>query len=225
MENIREKKSRLIFNGILEDIKSNKLKKGEVLPSEADYARQYNCGRGSVREAMQVLEFLGMLRKQAGVGTTVENFSLDSVFNPAGIYFELDSSVMMQVVEFREIFEEIITQKLCSNIEKEDLEAVEEILALNKFYFERNNYEKYSEYDYKFHRALAYATRNIVIENIFNLIFPFLKYMTDENIKNPQNLDETLRDHSDLIESIKNRDARQAKKVIGRHIEHIKSFL
>jgi GntR family transcriptional repressor for pyruvate dehydrogenase complex len=225
MENTKEKKSKLIFNKILQDISSKRLKRGDVLPSEAELSIKYNVGRGSIREAMQVLEFLGVVRKQAGIGTTVEDFSIDSIFNPAGLHFQLDRNVLLQVVEFRGIFEEIIVRMLCKNIEKEDLEEIEEILALNKFHFERNNYKKYSEYDYKFHRALACATHNIVVENIFNMIFPFLRYMTEENIKNPGRLEETLKDHFELVEIIKTKNTKKAKEIIDRHIKHIKGFI
>ena len=225
MEKTGDKKARAVFNRIIEEIRSNNYKEGDILPSEAELSKKFEVGRGSIREATQVLEILGVVRKQAGIGTVVEKFSINSVFNPAGLHFELDHSNLIQVLEFREIFEEIIIKMLLKKISKEDLEKIEEILALNKFYFERNNYEKYSEYDYKFHKALACATNNIVIENIFNLIFPFLRYMAVENVKNPERLNETLKDHFEIVESIKKKDMKKAKKTISRHIKHVRDFL
>ena len=221
----KEKKSRFVFNEIKKDIKNHNLKSGDILPSEAELSKKYDVGRGSVREAMQVLEFMGVVRKQAGIGTTIQDFSLNSIFNPADIHFDLDRDILMQVLEFRGMFEEIIIRMLCQNIEEQDLEEIEKTVALNKFYLDRKNYKKYSEYDYRFHWSMAAATHNIVIENIFNMIYPFLKYMTEENIKKPERLEETLKEHFELVEIIKSKDAKRAKDIIGRHIKHIKGFI
>ncbi len=224
MHNIGEKKSSIIFNNIINDIKIGKIKSGDVLPSEAELSTINKVGRGSVREAMNALEMMGIVRRQAGNRTIIENLSIDSIFNPAGLHFEVGYENLIQVLEFREVFEEIVLKILIKKISEEDTKNLREILNLNKLYYDNGNIKKFSEYDYLFHRSLAYATHNIVIQNIHDLIFPFLKYII-ESTRFEENLYLTLNDHFEIFNCIETKNYRKAKKFIGMHIKHVKVFL
>jgi len=225
MDESREKKSIVIFKQIIQDIKTQKLNGGDVLPSESELSKIYDVGRGSIREALHALEALGIVKKQAGIGTVLENFSLESIFNPAGLLFELDYNNLVQVLEFREIFEEIVVKMLPGKIIEKDIENLEEILALTQFYYDRKNTIKFSEFDYKFHQALAESTHNIVIVSMFNMIFPFLKYILSQTVNIPENLIDTLNEHAEILELIKTNQIEATGKIIKRHIVRVKDFL
>ncbi|MBM3709226.1 MAG: FadR family transcriptional regulator [Actinobacteria bacterium] len=224
-EDLKSKKSIQVFRQIIEDIKTQKLNGGDVLPSEAELSKRYSVGRGSIREALNALEALGIVKKQVGIGTILEDFTLESIFNPAGLLFELDYNNLKQVLDFREIFEEIVLKMLPGKITDKDIENLEEILALTKFYHERNDKKKFAEYDYKFHQVLASSTHNIVIISIFNMIYPFLKYILSQTVDIPENLIETINDHSEIIELIKVNNIAATQIVIKRHIQRVKKFL
>ncbi|MCL5072325.1 MAG: FadR family transcriptional regulator [Actinobacteria bacterium] len=225
MEESRDKKSIAIFKQIMQDIKTQKLNGGDVLPSETELSKIYGVGRGSIREALHALEALGIVKKQAGIGTILENFSLESIFNPAGLLFELDYNNLVQVLEFREIFEEIVVKMLPGRITEKDKENLEEILALTKFYYDRKDTRKFSEFDYKFHQALAESTHNIVIISMFNMIFPFLKYILSQTVNIPENLIDTLNEHTEILELIESNKIELTGKTIKKHIARVKEFL
>ena len=52
MEESRDKKSIAIFKQIIQDIKTQKINAGDVLPSELELSKIYGVGRGSIREAL-----------------------------------------------------------------------------------------------------------------------------------------------------------------------------
>ncbi|MGO7983463.1 FadR/GntR family transcriptional regulator, partial [Rhizobium johnstonii] len=60
---------------VLEHVESalldGRLHPGDHLPSERDLAAQLGVGRSSVREAVRVLEVLGLVRTQTGSGPSV----------------------------------------------------------------------------------------------------------------------------------------------------------
>ena len=225
MEESRDKKSITIFKRIIQDIKTQKLNGGDVLPSESELSKMYSVGRGSIREALHALEAVGIVKKQAGIGTVLENFSLESIFNPAGLLFELDYNNLIQVLDFREIFEEIVIKMLPGRITEKDIENLEEILALTKFYYNRKDTRKFSEFDYKFHQALAESTHNIVIISMFNMIFPFLKYILSQTVNIPENLIDTLSEHTEVLGLIKSNKIEDTEKIIKKHIDRVKEFL
>ncbi len=221
----RDKKSIKVFKQIIDDIKIGKFKRGDIIPSEAELCKEYDVGRGSIREALHTLEALGVVRKQAGIGNVIEDFSFESIFNPAGLLFDLDYENLNQVLEFRIIFEQILVKMLPNIITKKDIEKLEEIVALIRFYYDRDDKTKFSEYDYMFHQTLAKSTHNIVIISMFNMIFPFLKIILSQTVNVPENLIDTMKDHEELLEMIKNKKIADAGILIERHIERSRKLL
>lgn len=62
-----------IYHDLQEKIKSNKIKRGEKLPTENELKDQYNVSRDSVRKALMKLENSGMIIRRAGAGTFVKS--------------------------------------------------------------------------------------------------------------------------------------------------------
>jgi DNA-binding FadR family transcriptional regulator len=63
-----DKVSDTIARRILEDVVARDLGPGAMLPSEASMAEQFGVGRPSLREALRVLEVLGLIRVRPGPG-------------------------------------------------------------------------------------------------------------------------------------------------------------
>ena len=61
----------LIVERILEIIKKNNLKLGDMLPTQKDFARLLNVSLQSVREAYSTLEICGIINTIGGKGTIV----------------------------------------------------------------------------------------------------------------------------------------------------------
>lgn len=221
----RIKKSQFVFNSIIEDIRSKKINRGDLLPSEIELSRKYNVGRGTVREATQCLEMMGIISKQAGIGSIVKDFSMDVIFNPGNIQFDLDYKNLSQLLDFREIFDEIVIRLLTKTIDEKGIKEIKEIIDLSEFYCSRGDLEKFSEYDFGFHQKLAYLTNNTVVKNIYNLLFPFFKYIMKATVGIPTGLDNTLKDHREILEGLETKNLTKLEKVISRHISHVKEYL
>jgi DNA-binding transcriptional MocR family regulator len=67
-----------LLSTMVEKIVSGELPEGSTLPNEADLTDQFGVSRTSLREAMQYLSAIGMVRSRTRAGTTVlprENWS------------------------------------------------------------------------------------------------------------------------------------------------------
>ena len=62
---------RTTVSRIQEMIRTGELRKGELLPSQRAFAERLNVSRGSLREALSILETIGMLRTEPRRGTLV----------------------------------------------------------------------------------------------------------------------------------------------------------
>lgn len=56
---------------VQEEINANKYPAGGIIPSEVELQQMYQVSRNTIRQAMQELEFEGIVRKQRGIGTIV----------------------------------------------------------------------------------------------------------------------------------------------------------
>ncbi len=68
---IRRTKHREIFEHLLAEIESGKLKEGERLPSEAALVAQFTSSRPTVAHALRDLQNLGLVERKVGSGTYV----------------------------------------------------------------------------------------------------------------------------------------------------------
>lgn len=76
MEN-QEKNSQMIVDDVIGQIGSGRLKISEALPSEREMTQLYHVSRSCVREAMQVLALLGIVRIRPKEKTRVQAFQIE----------------------------------------------------------------------------------------------------------------------------------------------------
>jgi GntR family transcriptional regulator of arabinose operon len=67
----RRTKHRQIFEQVLADIESGRLKEGERLPSEIDLVKEFATSRPTVAHALHDLQNLGLVERKVGSGTYV----------------------------------------------------------------------------------------------------------------------------------------------------------
>ncbi|WP_116083269.1 GntR family transcriptional regulator [Tropicimonas sp. IMCC34011] len=73
-----------LAEALLDDIQSGRYPVGSLLPPETDLCREFDVSRHTVREALRRLVDLGLLSRQAGVGTTVTADRIASRYVQAG---------------------------------------------------------------------------------------------------------------------------------------------
>jgi GntR family transcriptional regulator of arabinose operon len=68
---LRKTKHRQVFEYILADIESGRLKDGDRLPSESELVKQFDASRPTVARALNDLQNMGLLDRKVGSGTYV----------------------------------------------------------------------------------------------------------------------------------------------------------
>ena len=60
-----------IVNSIKKEIKNGNLKEGDKLPSETEFAKKHYIGRNTIRQALEILEKEGLIKKIKGKGSFI----------------------------------------------------------------------------------------------------------------------------------------------------------
>lgn len=150
---------------IEDDLLSGRISPGQRLPGERALAAELQVGRSSVREAMRVLEALGLLRAQTGSGPDAGAIILARPTGGMSALMRLQVAgsgfPVRDVVRTRLVLESSSVRELAARGEPVDLAAAEELLeAMDDTALSP---EEFLVLDAQFHLALAQAAGNQVI--------------------------------------------------------------
>ncbi|MBC8076492.1 MAG: FadR family transcriptional regulator, partial [Chloroflexales bacterium] len=84
-------------------ILSGSMKPGDRLPAERSLAEQLGVGRSSVREALKVLEAIGLVESRIGEGTFITNQGGASIGRTIGASLAVWGSTIVEILEARRI--------------------------------------------------------------------------------------------------------------------------
>ncbi|MBW2297456.1 MAG: FadR family transcriptional regulator, partial [Deltaproteobacteria bacterium] len=99
-----------IVDQIQEAILEGRLQTGDILPSERDLKEMFNTSRGTLREALRVLEQKGLIEIKLGVGggSVVKEVSVDKISESLALLIRTQRVSLNHLAEFREAVEGII---------------------------------------------------------------------------------------------------------------------
>jgi GntR family transcriptional repressor for pyruvate dehydrogenase complex len=113
-----EKVSESVARRILADITDSAIAPGGQLPSEGEMLRRFAVGRGSLREALRILEVYGVIavRPGPGGGPVVRSVGSSDFARAATFYFQLGGARFQEVIEARREMEQMMA-RLAAQVE------------------------------------------------------------------------------------------------------------
>lgn len=199
------------------------LEPGDKLPSERMLAEKFEVTRSNVRDAIQKLEFYGLLKSIPQSGTFVANIGVIALNGMIEDILRLDKPDFKSLVETR-ILLELKTASLAATRRTEaDLEHMK--ATLDAYNNKVMNNEDAVQEDLLFHLAIAKASGNSTMNTLMLTITPeiitnFEKYhVCDEN-----QAFMGIQEHTDIFEAIKNKDAALAKEKMKIHFKALYQY-
>lgn len=199
------------------------LEPGEKLPSERMLAEKFGVTRSNVRDAIQKLEFYGLLKSIPQSGTFVANIGIIALNGMIEDILRLDEPDFKSLVETRILLELKTASLAASRRTEDDLKHIKETLDGYKDKV-LNNKEAVQE-DLLFHLAIAKASGNSTMNTLMLTITPeiitnFEKYhVCDENQAYTG-----IQEHADIYEAIKNQDPALAKEKMKIHFKALYQY-
>lgn len=149
------------------------LRPGDKIPTENELSESLGVARNSVREAIKILVFLGVLEIRRPEGTFVCNGFSESMINPMiyGIILNQGDSYD-SLMELREMTEAGVLRLAMEKQTKEDMEGLSRALAQMKeaFFREPQDLQASFEADNRFHDTIMEMGRNVMVSKINNIV-------------------------------------------------------
>ncbi len=210
---ILEKIKRLIATGAVTP--------GEKFPPERELAKEFGVNRASLRQAMKVLEIMGVLTPRVGDGTYLSSSAELTLKEPLDFLVLLDDLSHHELFETRMIVEPELAARAAQRATAEDLIGLRKaIIAMEHC---RTNQERLDA-DIAFHECIFRASGNRICHLVFRVIHRnLLTSMSQLSRRVP--LDRPLTYHKRIYEAIQNRDSEGARRQMLDHITDTKVLL
>jgi GntR family transcriptional repressor for pyruvate dehydrogenase complex len=212
LRNRRRKLSHEVSEEILVMIENGEVSIGGQLPTENELVELFSVSRTSVREAIKSLAALGVVEIRSGVGTFVTGDRPGPLRTLPGHTREIHKSDLLDILEFRRIFEPETAALAAERATDKDLEEMHRcVVELDKGVAAGIRPPE----DLGFHLALARATRNSAVVDVSSLIIRFY----EQDVYMPDALD--VEGHRAIYEAVKNRNPDVARTAMCDHLEEI----
>lgn len=218
-----------VADALEHQILSAQLKVGDRLPAEAQLARTYSVSTRSVREALQVLETKGLVRRKHGeramvVRDDVGEF-LGSLAATVKTLFANNSTYLVQLMDVRSIIETDIVGRL-STEGHTILPEVKQALAQMRAAADAGDISRFTDSDAAFHLGLVRSAGNeilnVVYDNLFSIIIDVIRVTSRVPDKS---LDAGYAEHEEIYQLIVTGKPEAAKAAIRRQIDNSSSYL
>ena len=209
-------KEKLIIAEIKSLINLKNLEPGEKLPSERLLAERLGVTRGSIRNAIQKLEFYGLLKSMPQSGTFIADLGLTAMNGMIDQILNLPKPDFKSLVETRIFLELKIVKFAAARRTEEDLSEIEEVLE--KYKFKVLAGEDAVAEDLLFHLSIAKASHNPSLNRLMLSITPqiitdFEKYHVCKSNTALNAIDE----HQAIVDAISAKDATLAEEKMKEH--------
>jgi DNA-binding FadR family transcriptional regulator len=206
-----------VVKQLQQQIVTGKYKLGDKLPSESEMMRQLGVGRSSVREAIRILSNSGLLKVRQGLGTfvLVEN----GTYVPW--YQRLQNANSQDLHEVRQLLELKIAEKAAMNRTQKDIDKMTTLLKKRLDAAQKNLPEKCIEADIAFHIAIAEATKNNILTDLYKNIAAQIKKSFREAYTDTGIFISKHALHAALLQSIIDKDPKKAWQNVARITDQI----
>ncbi|WP_157252677.1 FadR/GntR family transcriptional regulator [Nonomuraea typhae] len=192
---------------------------GDRLPGERQLAEQLQVGRSSVREALRVLETLGVVTSQAGRGPdagAVLTARPDSALTDLlRLHLGLASWELREVIDTRLMIERWAAAGAAAA--RADTTALAEALAGMSA---ARTAEEFVEHDTAFHCAIAEASGNRLIAAIMRSLRESVRRHAIEAVEQLGDTSVLQEDHRRILAAIASGSPEEAAEAVAGHLAH-----
>ncbi len=198
---------------------SGNLKQGDIIPSERELAARFGVSRVPVREALRILEYIGIIQNTTD-GMMVQEVNIQ-LFNPkVDFASQITRDTLEDLFEVRIFLESAAAYYAAKRRTEEDVDkmraSVQEMLQI----LETPDREEQEliQSSHAFHFCVIAAAKNAVLENIYRNLYELLDVSKQYTLGGHWVSDATLMDHEAILAKIESQNAEDAAKYMRFHL-------
>ena len=219
-----------VVDQIQEAIMAGTLKAGCLLPAERELKEKFGISRGTLREALRVLEQKGLIEIRTGVagGSMVREVNSDNLSDNLGLLIRNRSVSLRDLAEFREGMEGGVAALATQRSTEQDLAQLEGLLREAEGYCNEGEkgWDAFVRTDEKIHLALARMSGNqlfiAVLTSVYHNIHTYYEnYLPWSSALHQEN----MTDLNNIVAAVSARDSERAREVAQGHVRRFNEHM
>ena len=198
------------------------LEPGGRLPAERELAETFGVSRSSLRQALKVLEIMGVISQRVGDGTYL-NTGADAILRePMEFLILLDGISSHELMEARLLVEPELAARAAIRASEEDIaEIARELRAMEAA---KTDHAKLVAHDLLFHQAIFQAAGNRVTSLVFSVVHKSLEKLITitSQVVEPEH---TLTLHRRIYQAIRKREPDESRRRMTEHLLDARDLL
>ena len=205
------------------------LSAGEKLPAERELKETFGVSRGTLREALRVLEQKGLIEIRLGVGggAFVKSASIQPVSESLALLLGSRKATSRDLSEFRKDLESSMARLAARRAGPADVDRLKALLSeMSRHLSPVLDSRAVLEVDSSIHRELARITRNPVYRVVQETIQDNIRHYYDEYV--PRDIDTLTFNHADLcrlVAAIEQADPEAAGDCMVQHLSRYDAYI
>lgn len=198
---------------------------GDPMPTEFEFMKALGVSRNSVREAMKVLEALGIVVIKRGTGMFVGEITLDGFVEQLEFHGRLSHlngrDNLNNVLEIRELLEVGLVDQLMTTgaLSDMDLKLMEELTV--RMEMEALSGETSPALDSEFHHSLYVSLGNPIVNKLLNAFWTIFNSLEDTLRPTTETPVAIAEKHREILEAVKEGNRERAAAAMTAHFADI----
>ena len=202
---------------IKELIVTENLEPGSKLPSERYLVDALGVGRSSIREALRILEIMGLVEVLPGKGAFVKALTGD-LFIPLSELLSAQKETLPHHFEARMVLEPAAAALAAKRSSPKQVAQLRKNLQNFKDSLDQQNLVALIRADIEFHRLVANATDNRTIAILMNTITRHDFHGWKAALRTSNRPQKTVAEHGRVIDAIEQGDEKKARSAMRSHL-------
>lgn len=201
------------------------LKNGDKLPTESEMVKQLGVSRTPVREAIKILESIGVIHIKRGEGMFITNNPSHFSLNPLIFSLIMHSNNTRKLIEFRQHFEILMINIIRTKWSEEKIKKIEEIYHSQTERLQPElSPEELADIDLEFHYAVLEATENAFVIEIGKTIYELYRPKMIAS-KQASSIERTLNTHKFYLDLLYQKEGAVSEEQINAMILNNQEWL
>lgn len=208
---------------IKQAIEKGILKYGDKLPTENELANEFGVSRSTVREALLILEFMGLVETKKGSGTEITMPNENEIIDRISDFTGQGNDFILHLCEARIMIEPQAARLAALKAEQKDKDELWRYLEEMRDKIENQLPIKDAAMD--FHRLISRSSKNPFLEYMLNSLYNLLINGTKIVFSIPGRTECSLKEHIEIYKAIVAGDGEKAQLLMEEHITKVKELL
>jgi GntR family transcriptional repressor for pyruvate dehydrogenase complex len=230
----RKARQNRIFQDVVDQIQSaildGRLKMGDKLPAERELGDMLGTSRGTLREALRVLEQKGLIEIRLGVGggAIAKGPGGDQITESLDMLIRSQKVSLHNLAEFREGVEGTVAGLAAQRAKPEDIKLLHQLLEAARRCWETgvDKWRDFVRVDEQMHMTLAQVARNPVYALILKTVHDNIHTYYDRFLPcGKDELNENYQDLKQLVEAVVSGQVEKSSELARDHVRRFNRYM